>query len=113
MDASGHAVAALTIDGAPEPIPTAAEFFAQPPQITAEVTKAFRTPSPLAAGLTPATADTLLGTWVPVAYAVKTDPHVTFAADGRWTGSDGCNGGDGRWAVGDAGSCSPPPARPP
>ena len=103
VDASGHTVAALTIDGAPEPIATAAEFFTQPPTITDEVKKAFRTPSALAAGLTAATADALLGTWVPVAYAVKTNPHVTFAADGRWQGSDGCNGGSGRFAVGDHG----------
>jgi heat shock protein HslJ len=103
VDASGHTVAALTIDGAPKPIATAAEFFAQPPPITPEVTKAFRTPSPLPAGVEPATAEALLGTWVPVAYQVSTDPHVTFTADGRWKGSDGCNGGGGRFAVGDAG----------
>jgi heat shock protein HslJ len=103
VDASGHTVAALTIDGAPEPIATAAEFFTQPPPITEEVKKAFRTPSALAAGLTAATADALLGTWVPVAYAVKTNPHVTFGADGRWEGSDGCNGGGGRFAVGERG----------
>ena len=65
VDASGQAVAALTIDGAPEPIPTAAEFFAQPPQITPEVTKAFRTPSRSPPDSQPATADALLGTWVP------------------------------------------------
>jgi hypothetical protein len=102
VDASGRTVAALTIDGAPEPIPTAAEFF-KPPRITPEVTKAFRTPSPLPAGVTPVTADALLGTWLPVAYEVKTNPHVTFTADGRWTGSDGCNAGGGRFVVGDAG----------
>jgi heat shock protein HslJ len=103
VDASGHALAVLTIDGAPDPIATAAEFYAQAPQITPETTKAFRTPSALATGLTAATAEALLGTWVPVAYAVKTNPHVTFTADGRWTGSDGCNDGGGRFAVGGGG----------
>ncbi|HEY9523474.1 MAG TPA: hypothetical protein VIR33_09545 [Thermopolyspora sp.] len=103
VDASGHTVAALTIDGAPKPIPTSAEFFTQPPPITEAVEKAFRTPSPLPAGVKPATADALLGTWVPVAYAVKTDPHVTFTTDGRWEGSDGCNGGGGRFALGERG----------
>ena len=103
VDAKGTVLATLTIDGAPEPIPTAAESFAQPPEITAKVKEVFRSPSPLAAGLEPATADTLLGRWVPVAYAVKTDPHVRFAADGSWKGSDGCNGGEGRWTVGAGG----------
>ena len=61
VDASGHALAVLTIDGAPDPIATAAEFYAQAPQITPETTKAFRTPSALATGLTAATAEALLG----------------------------------------------------
>jgi len=102
-DAAGRVLASLAVDGAPQPIPTAAESYTKPPEITAQVRKALRSPSPLAAGLTPATAQTLLGTWVPVAYTVTTNPHVTFTDDGRWTGSDGCNGGQGRWAVGDHG----------
>lgn len=103
VDSGGHVVATLTIDGAPQPIATAAEFFAKAPQITPDVKKAFRSPSKLAAGLTPVSTDALLGKWVPVAYAVKTDPHVVFTADGRWKGSDGCNGGAGRWVVGEGG----------
>ena len=100
MDASGEVVASLSIDGAPEPIPTAAEFYAQPPEITEKVRAAFHAAASLPAGLTPATPAALDGKWVPVAYAVSTDPHVLFVADGTWTGSDGCNGGQGRWAVG-------------
>jgi hypothetical protein len=103
VDSSGQAVATLAVDGAPKPIATAAEFFARPPQITPEVKEAFRTPSPLPGGVKPASADALAGTWVPVAYVVKTDPHVTFSTDGRWEGSDGCNGGQGRWVVGEDG----------
>ncbi|HEY9497843.1 MAG TPA: hypothetical protein VIQ78_02335 [Terrimesophilobacter sp.] len=103
VDASGSAVASLTIDGAPKPIPTAAEFYTQPPEITDQVRAAFRAAATLPAALTPATASTLAGKWVPVAYSVSTDPHATFAADGTWTGSDGCNGGSGRWVVGAGG----------
>jgi hypothetical protein len=103
VSSSGEVVASLSIDGAPEPIPTAAEFFTQPPEITEEVRAQFRAAAKLPSGLTPAMADSLLGKWIPVAYAVSTDPHVVFDADGTWTGSDGCNGGGGRWVVGAAG----------
>ena len=103
VDASGSAVASLSIDGAPKPIATAAEFYTQPPEITDQVRAAFRAAATLPAALTPATASTLAGKWVPVAYSVSTDPHATFAADGTWTGSDGCNGGSGRWVVGAGG----------
>jgi hypothetical protein len=103
VDAAGTVVASLSIDGAPEPIPTAAEFYAQPPEITPQVHEYFQAAAALPAGLTSVTDVALEGKWVPVAYAVSTDPHVLFEADGTWTGSDGCNGGQGRWAVGAAG----------
>src|SRR5690606_5056269 len=48
------------------------------------------------------TADALEDKWVSPAIA-STVPHVEFAADGSWTGSDGCNGGSGRWAVSSSG----------
>jgi hypothetical protein len=100
VDAAGGVVASLSIDGAPEPIPTAAEFYTQPPELTEQVHAAFRAAASLPTGLTPATDAALFGKWVPVAYAVSTDPHVLFESDGTWTGSDGCNGGSGRWVVG-------------
>ncbi len=103
VDASGTVVASLSIDGAPEPIPTAAEFYAQPPKLDDRVRAAFRAAAALPEGLAPATAETLEGKWVPVAYVVSTDPHALFERDGTWTGSDGCNGGQGRWVVGDGG----------
>lgn len=103
VDATGSVVASLSIDGAPEPIPTAAEFYAQPPEITDQVRAAFRAAASLPSGVTPATEAALDGRWVPVAYVVATDPHVLFEADGIWTGSDGCNGGSGRWLIGDEG----------
>jgi hypothetical protein len=94
----GDTVASLRIDGAPEPIDTAAEFLAQPPEITDDVRAQFAAPARLPGELEPSTADALKGKWVPAASA-PTDPHVIFNADSTWTGSDGCNGGSGRWAV--------------
>ena len=94
----GRVVASLSIDGSPEPIPTAAEYFAEPPEVTDEVRAQFAAPAPLPAELEPAAADALQGKWVPVE-TTPTDPHVIFNADGTWTGSDGCNGGSGRWAA--------------
>ncbi len=103
LSADGTVVASLSIDGAPEPIPDAAEFFTQPPEITEEVRAHFRSPALLPDAAQPASADALKGKWVPVGLEVSTDPHVVFEPGGAWTGSDGCNGGSGRWAVSDSG----------
>ena len=62
---------------------------------------------PLPAGLVPATAARLVGTWVPVTLPKGAEPgasFVTFQANHHWSGSDGCNGGAGRWALGQGGS---------
>jgi hypothetical protein len=103
VDASGSVVASLSIDGAPEPIPTAADFFAKAPEITDAVRASFTAAAALPAGLSPATAGAIAGKWTPSALVVSTDPHVVFHPDGTWTGSDGCNGGGGRWALGASG----------
>lgn len=101
-DADGDLTASLFIDGAPAPIETAAEFYTEPPEIDARVREYFAAATTLPPGLQPATADSLPGRWEPLeSYA--TDPHVDVAPDGTWTGTDGCNGGSGRWALGDAG----------
>lgn len=99
-DAAGAVVASLAVDGAPRPIETAAEFYAQPPEVTAQTREAFQRTVPLPAGIEAATVEPLTGRWVPVAFTGATDPHVDFAADGSWEGSDGCNGAGGRWASG-------------
>ena len=100
IDAAGAVVASLSIDGAPEPISTAAEFYTQPPEITDAVREYFRAAATLPHGVATASAEALEGKWVPVAYAVSTDPHALFEPDGTWTSSDGCNRGEGRWVVG-------------
>ena len=108
-DAGGGVVATLSIDGAPDPIPTAATFYAEPPLITDSMRELMRKPAPLPTELDPVTAAALVGKWTPVDFVAvpdpsrSTDPRVLFAQDGTWTGSDGCNAAEGRWAV-DAGA---------
>lgn len=99
-DRDGGVAASLTVDGAPEPIPTAAEFYAEPPVIDERGLAWLAGPGPLPDGLVPASSADLEGRWAPRG---MTEPHAIFSADGTWTGSDGCNGGSGRWAVGSGG----------
>ncbi|WP_166787661.1 MULTISPECIES: META domain-containing protein [Cryobacterium] len=101
-DSQGAVVATLTLDGGPDPIPTAAESFTEPPAITDRMREELRQPAPLPIGLTPATPENLAARWAPV--GGTSDPHVVFDANGAWTGSDGCNGGQGRWAADGAGA---------
>ncbi|MFF8346370.1 META domain-containing protein [Cellulosimicrobium funkei] len=102
LDADGDVVAGLQVDGAPAPIPDAAEHFAQAPEVTDDVRAAFDPPAPLPGGLAPAEVRDLVGRWEPAARS-STDPHVVFHEDGTWSGSDGCNGGGGAWALDDGG----------
>ena len=100
-DSTHEVVATLTIDGAPEPSATAADFFTQPPVVTDATRAALRQSVPLADGLVPATADDIVGRWVPVGYdgEVRPEkPYALFERDGTWEGSDGCNGNGGSWA---------------
>ena len=100
-DSTHEVVATLTIDGAPEPSATAADFFTQPPVVTDATRAALRQSVPLADGLVPATADDLVGRWVPVGYDGEARPEKPYALlehDGTWEGSDGCNGSGGSWA---------------
>jgi hypothetical protein len=58
-------------------------------------------------GLTPATAESLAGRWVPPAFRHATkgrQPYLEFSADSAWQGSDGCNSTSGRWVVGPGGA---------
>ncbi|WP_194410149.1 hypothetical protein [Microbacterium cremeum] len=101
-DAEGDVTASLFVDGAPEPIETAAEFYTEPPVIDARVREHFAAASALPPALEPVTTESLVGRWVP-RESYPSDPHVDVSPEGTWTGSDGCNGGSGRWAIGDAG----------
>jgi heat shock protein HslJ len=51
----------------------------------------------------------LVGTWVvDMTYDVPVQPFLTIAADGTWTGSDGCNGVQGTWELGAGGALRVP-----
>ncbi|MFI7067823.1 META domain-containing protein [Kribbella sp. NPDC050124] len=59
----------------------------------------------------PPSAESVAGTWRPVQMAGLTslkaerpdDPVIEFRADGTWTGSDGCNGLQGTYTIGQRG----------
>ncbi|TFC05618.1 META domain-containing protein [Cryobacterium adonitolivorans] len=104
VDAVGTVVASLTVDGEPDPIPSAVDSFTEPPPITDAVRAALRRPVAVPDGSTPATTDELTGRWVPPSFDGYTEPHLLFEADGSWTGSDGCNGNQGRWTTDGAGA---------
>ena len=50
-------------------------------------------------GPRPATAEDLLGRWYPADGTAHGRAFAEFAADGGWTGSDGCNGQRGTWTL--------------
>ncbi|RZU19114.1 heat shock protein HslJ [Kribbella rubisoli] len=60
----------------------------------------------------PPTAQTVSGTWRPLQMAGfkalkaarPSDPVLVFRADGTWTGSDGCNGLQGTYSIGQRGA---------
>ena len=63
--------------------------------------------APLPAGVEPNERSRLVGRWEITdrgqAARAPQPPHVDLAAEGSWTGSDGCNGGGGRWVSGPGG----------
>jgi hypothetical protein len=64
--------------------------------------ESFAKPAPLRSGVRPADRRELVGRWEPLQSrkaAAGNRPHVALKADGKWTGSDGCNGSGGRWAA--------------
>lgn len=103
LDGGGDVVATLRVDGAPEPIPDATAEWTEPPEVTDRAREELAVPAPLPGGLTVAGPVDLVGRWVADAPSSDEQPHVELADDGTYTGSDGCNGASGRWAVGDGG----------
>lgn len=91
LDRAGGRVARLvpapagTVTGAVDP--------ARPP--SDQERRAGRPSAPLPPGLTPVGDPT--GRWVPTEDVAAHPAYVDFAADGTWTGSDGCTGTGGSW----------------
>jgi hypothetical protein len=100
VDVDGATVAQLVASGRP----------LRPDRESFEVTDAFRhsydLPAVLPTRLTPVDRRDLPGRWVPVHGGSKNpfQPYLNFGAEGRWWGSDGCNGSGGGWVVGPAGT---------
>ena len=107
VDAAGETVATLAVDGAPPTSPDLAAFYSEAPEITDEVREQLSSAVVLPAGATVPTPSDLEGKWIADVPAVD-QPFAEFTADGTvagaWTGSDGCNGGGGRWVLGDGGT---------
>ena len=80
--------------------------FTEAPKVGAEARDSLAMPAALPTQATPAIPE---GRWIPVQRTGDTDTYLTFVAGaepgaaGRWEGSDGCNGGSGRWFAGDDG----------
>jgi hypothetical protein len=96
-DTNGGVVARLGIDGAPPPHRHSSPENVEPPEVTSDADARVAAVA-LPAGLTPADETDLLGRWVPTP-AAPNDPYLEVTSDGGWSGSDGCNGGEGRWSV--------------
>lgn len=107
VDRDGRAVARLVPGGRPKVDADTAPSGGEPPVLTDELRRMLSAAAPLPDGLQPAAATDLVGRWVRsdgTGAGAPRPPFVQFTADGRWTGSDGCNGQGGRWVAGRAGS---------
>jgi hypothetical protein len=91
LDAAGEATAHLSPQGGPPPG-------------AAGPAGHFGPAAPLPTGLEPPERSRLVGRWEITdreqAARAPQPPHVDLAAEGSWTGSDGCNVGAGRWVSG-------------
>jgi META domain len=107
VDRDGRAVARLVPGGRPKVDADTAPSEGEPPVFTDALRRMLAPAAALPAGLRPAAAADLVGRWVPgdrPEARSPRPPHVTFAADGDLTGSDGCNAQGGRWLAGPAGA---------
>jgi hypothetical protein len=102
VDREGDTVARLVPGGRPKVDADTAPSEGEPPVLTDELRRMLSPAAPLPGGLQPAAAADLVGRWVPSDPAgtrAPQPPFVQLAADGGWTGSDGCNGQGGRSAA--------------
>lgn len=99
LAADGTPTATLTAGGTPKvPADVSAEL-AQDPVLTDVLRAALDPASPaLPSGVTAATTAELVGHWLPATPVGEPEAsYLALAADGTWTGSDGCNGTQGLW----------------
>jgi hypothetical protein len=98
LDRAGTAVARLQ----PAPVGTVTGA-ADPTRPPSDLERRSGGPvAPLPPNLTP--VGDLTGRWVPIDDVASRPAYVEFAADGTWTGSDGCTGTGGSWLAGPDGA---------
>jgi hypothetical protein len=100
-DGDDEVVAALTEDSGPLPAEWQFDWM-----VSTDADRArayFSTDVDLPRGIEPATLDRLPGRWFPFG-AYTADPYVEFSPSGAWKGTDGCNGGGGRFVLSPGGA---------
>lgn len=101
LDVHGAVVARLDPGATPTVNSNRIKGYADPPTLTPALRQRLSEPVALPDGIQPATAASLVGHWVPKDGDGRA--YVDFTENGNFSGSDGCNGSGGRFAVGDAG----------
>ncbi|MEO3928747.1 META domain-containing protein [Micromonosporaceae bacterium B7E4] len=111
VDEQGRHLARLLPGARPTPGPNLLPSLTEPPVVTDETRRAFGPAAALPPTLVPVRSDTMLGRWVSVddrnapSPRIRPEaPYLELGADGAWRGSDGCNGLNGRWLAGPAGT---------
>jgi hypothetical protein len=106
LSAGGRVLVTLRQDGRVKPRKNRIRSLTEPPVVTpAQLAKLDSLPESLPEGLTPSTRAHLVGRWVPerASEDSKGRYFVRFDRDGTFSGSNGCNFVDGRWASASAG----------
>lgn len=99
LDLNGKVLAHLRPGARPTTGPNRSDDSAAEPQVTPRLRAKLADPAPLPREARPVTADQLQRRWVPVE-DTDAPADMSFAADGTYSGSDGCNGQGGRYALG-------------
>ncbi len=99
LDASGAALARLTLDGAPPHDPHVIDDYRTQPTMSPQLAGRLAPSSPAPSGFTAVEAAALVGDWVPAGTGSYGKAHLDFGSDGMLTGSDCANGVQGRWTL--------------
>lgn len=101
LDSAGDTVAVLRPGAKPTVGPNRSkDFYEKPPTVTPSMRADAQEPRALPAGVKPAGLEDLARRWRPVEVDASSEAHLAFQEDGRWLGSDGCNGQGGRYVLG-------------
>lgn len=97
LKADGSVVATLTIDGLPPKSSSYNDRYRDQPTSAMYVDDELELPQGVSA------PGDITGRWVDP-NSPNDEAFIEFASDGFWSGSDGCNGVSGRWAIGQDGA---------